>query len=190
LSGGYAWATYANGGSGNGSLVASRAFNPGGGSASLVNETFSIGMSSGGVGGAGQSVALLIGSAFNLSYIGGVSDNFVLSVDGASASVVPVNFANFAAGLDVALTVTGALNSTSEGYSLSINPFAGGSALYTTSGTFDSSTFNTASFQFQDNNTAGNEYFNSPTIVAAPEPSTLSLIALSGGALVFFRRRK
>ena len=65
--------------------------------------------------------------------------------------------------------------------------------LFTQSGTFDSSTFNTSQFQFTDSNTTGNGYFNTlkVTAEATPEPSTLALMGMSGlGTLFAFRRRK
>ncbi len=83
LSSGYAWGTYANGGSGNGQFILARGFLPGlSGSSSLFNHTFSIWLGSGGIGGVGSSIGVNIGSAFSLSYLGGGPDNFTLSVDG------------------------------------------------------------------------------------------------------------
>ena len=113
LTGGSSWGVYANGAA-NAYIDITRAFNTGGGSASLVNQTFSVAFNSSGIGNAGQSAGLAVGNAFNLSYAGGGSDNMTLSVDGGTASVVSVNYAQMAAGINVALTVTGPLNSTSE----------------------------------------------------------------------------
>lgn len=190
LSGGYAWGAYANGAA-NAFINFTRAFNTGGGSASLVNQTFSVAFNSSGIGGVGQSVGLSIGSAFSLGYAGGGSDNMTLSVDGAAANPIGVNYAQMAAGLNIALTVSGPVNSTSEGYSLSISPFAGGPAIYSGSGTFDSSAFNTSSFGLAVNNTANNQYFNNLNITSVPEPTTLALAGLGGLAtLVAVRRRK
>jgi hypothetical protein len=195
LSGGYAWATYANGGSGNGSLTMYRPFLTGGGSASLVNQTFSVGLGSAGIGGSGSSIDLNIGTAFSVDYIAGGTDNMVVSVDGAAATAIPVNFSNLGGGLQVALAVSGPLNSTTEGYTLTLSPFAGGAAYYTTSGTFDASTYNTSSFSFADNNTSGGDQFiNNLNITASaptPEPSEFALCALSGVALMMgLKRRK
>jgi hypothetical protein len=190
LSSGYAWGTYANGGSGNGALDMVRAFNTGGGSASLVNQTFSVGLGSGGIGGSGQSISLGVGTAFSLGYAGGGADNFTLSVDGGAATVVPVSFAQLAGGITVALAVTGPLNSTAEGYSLAISPFAGGPALYTATGTFDSSTYNTSSFSFADNNTSNDQFVNNLSITAVPEPVSASLLGLGLASLFVLRRRK
>lgn len=187
LSSGYAWGIYANGGSGNGSFVMSRPFTSGGGSASLVNQTFSVLIGSGGIGGAGSSISLSVGTAFTLSYAGGGSDNLTLSVDGGAGAALPVNFANINSGLQIALSVSGPLNSTTEGYSLIFNPAAGGPSIYSTSGTFDSSAFNTSSFSFTDLNTAHDSFVNN--IMIAPEPSSLLLIG-TGATGLFLRRRK
>jgi len=184
LAGGYAWGTYANGAPGNGEFILSRLFTASGGTASLLNQTFSIGIGSKGL--SSGSIGLSIGTAFSLGYAGGGPDT--LSVDGGPASVVPVTFAQLNAGLLVALTVTGPLNSTSEGYALSMSPFAGGAPLYTTSGTFDSSAYNTSSFSFATLNTSADQFANNPTIVLVPEPSTWAL--LGWGTLLVVRRRK
>lgn len=188
LSAGYAWGTYANGGTGNGSFVMSRPFMSGGGSASLVNQTFSALIGSGGVGGAGSALTLGIGTAFSISYTGGGTDNMLLSVDGGAGTVVPVNFASLQSGVLVSLSVSGPVNSESENYSLAFSPAAGGSLIYSTSGTFDSSQFDTASFIFTDLNTSGNGYANN--IMIAPEPSSLMLLAAGAGAARFFLRRR
>jgi len=193
LSSGYSWGTYANGSPGNGEFILARGFTAGpSGSTSLYNHTFSIGIGSAGVGGTGSSIGLSVGTAFSLSYIGGTSDNFWLSVDGGAATAVPVTYANLNAGLNVALAVSGALNSTSEGYTLTLSPFAGGPAIYTTSGTFDSSAYNTSGFSINDLNTSNDAFVNNPNITAevVPEPATLALCALSGlAALLVVRRR-
>lgn len=188
LTGGSSWGVYANGAA-NAYIDITRAFNTGGGSASLVNQTFSVAFNSSGIGGTGQSIGLSVGSAFNLAYAGGGADNMTLSVDGGSESAISVNYAQLAAGINVALTVTGAVNSTTEGYSLVISPFAGGPALYSGSGIFDSSIYNTASFTLAANNPANNQYFNNLSITSVPEPSTVAM-SLSGlAAFLVFRRR-
>jgi len=193
-SGGGAWGTYANSATTvNPELVMTRSFLAGpSGSTSLFNQTFSIGIGSSGIGNAGQSVTLSVGNAFALSYAGGGSDNMLLSVDGGAQGVVPVTFANLNAGLLVSLSVSGPLNSTSEGYALTISPFAGGPAYYSTSGTFDSSVYNTSSFTWDDLNTAQNGYANNPNISpeAIPEPATLALFGLSGLMTLRLVRRR
>jgi hypothetical protein len=188
LTGGSSWGVYANGAA-NAFINITRAFNTGGGSASLVNQTFSVAFNSSGIGSAGQSAGLSVGTAFSLSYAGGGPDNMTLSVDGGAANAISVNYAQMAAGINVALTVTGPAGSSSEGYSLVISPFAGGPALYSTSGTFDSSVYNTSSFTLSDVNTANNQYFNNLSIV--PEPASFAMLGFAGlTSLLAIRRRK
>jgi hypothetical protein len=178
LTGGSSWGVYANGAA-NAFINITRAFNGG----SLVNQTFSAAFNSSGIGGTGQSIGLSVGSAFSLSYAGGGPDNMTLSVDGGAASAISVNYAQLAAGINLALTVTGPANSTTEGYQLVISPFAGGPALYSAIGTFDSSAFNTSSFTVGAVNTANNQYFNNLNITAVPEPASLALFGLAAVAL-------
>ena len=192
LSGGYAWGTYANSGPPAPELVLSRSFTAGAsGSTSLYNQTFSAGISSSGIGGTGSGLTLNIGTAFSLSYLGGGTDNMLLSVDGGSATALPVDFSDLSGGLVVALAVSGSLNSTTEGYTLTLSPFAGGPAIYSGGGTFDSSTYNTSSFTFTDTDTSNNQYLNNLSISPepVPEPSIVAM-SLSGlAALLAFRRR-
>jgi hypothetical protein len=192
LSGGYAWGTYANSGPPAPAFIMSRSFTAGAsGSTSLYNQTFSAGISSSGIGGTGSGISLNIGTAFTLSYVGGGTDNMWLSVGGGSATALPVNFSNLSGGLLVALAVSGSLNSTTEGYTLTLSPFGGGSAFYSGGGTFDSSAYDTSSFTFTDTDTSDNQYVNNLSISpeAVPEPSTVAL-SLSGLAtLLAFRRR-
>lgn len=193
LTSGYAWGTYANGGSGNGAFDMNRSFTAGAsGSSSLYNQAFSVALSSGGIGAAGSSVSIGVGTAFNLGYAGGGADNFTLSVDGGAANPLAVNYSQLAGGLQVNLAVSGALNSSTEGYTLTLSPFAGGTAFDVVSGTFDSSAFNTSGFSFADVNTSGNSYVNNLNITpesVVPEPSTLALAAAGLAALVGLRRR-
>ena len=186
-------AIYANGSPGNGAITLTRPFTAGlSGATSLYNQTFSFELASGGVGPSQGLLTALIGNAFSLSYNGAGSDNFLLSVDGGTAVTVPVGYSSLSAGLAISLTVSGPVSSTSEAYTLTVSPFAGGSPLYSNSGTFDSSSFNTASFVFTDANTTGNSYLNglsiSPEVV--PEPSSLALCGISGLAILHLIRRR
>lgn len=195
-SGGYSWATYANGGDGSGSIAITRPFTSGAsGSSSLFNQTFSFSLASAGVGPGQGNLAVGVGTAFSLSYPGTVAgDSLYFSVDGGTPVPINVGFgASLGAGINISLAVSGALNSASENYIFSITPVSGGSPLYSTSGTFDSSAYNTASFSYLDANTTGNGYFNNLNITpeAVPEPTTLALAGLSGlVTLVALRRRK
>jgi len=193
VTGGYSWGTYANGSPGNGSISITRPFTAGAStSSSLFNQTFSFDLSSGGVGPGQGDLSVEIGNAFLFQYLGAGSDNFIFNDPTSGLITTPVDFGELNAGLVVSLAVSGALNSTSEGYTFTVSPFAGGSPLYTTSGTFDSSAYNTSSFNYLDSNTTGNGYFNNLNITAeaVPEPTTLALVGLSGLALVAVRRKK
>jgi len=185
LTGGSSWGVYANGAA-NAFINITRAFNGG----SLVNQTFSAAFNSSGIGGTGQSIGLSVGSAFNLQYAGGGADNMTLSVGGGPASAISVTYAQLAAGINLALNVTGPANSATEGYQLVISPFAGGPALYSGSGTFDSSAFNTASFTLSAINTANNQYFNNLSITAVPEPSSVMILGFAGLTTLWATRRR
>ncbi len=107
--------------------------------------------------------------------------------------MTPVGFSGLGSGLHVSLAVSGGLNSPGEAYTFTVSPFAGGSPLYTMSGTFDGSANDTSFLSYTDSNTTGNGYFNNLnlTVEAAPEPSSLALMGLSGlAAVCAFRRRK
>lgn len=193
ISDGNSWGTYANGGNNNGILTIVRPFLAGGnGSASLYNQTFSFDLSSGGIGdGSGgppnSYLDVDVGNAFTFEYLGTGSDNFLFN--GAST---PVNFFDLNSGMIVSLAVSGALNSTAEDYTFTVSPFLGGSPLFTTSGTFDSSVGNTSAFTYIDSNTTGNGYFNNLDITASvPEPASAAFVGLFGFAtLLAVRRRK
>ena len=192
ISGGYSWATYANSAT---TLIPSinivRPFTTGDGSDSLVNQAFSVSLSSAGVGPSQGDLSVGVGTAFLFDYNGAGPDNFTLSVDGGTATAATVNYSALAAGITISLAVSGPINSASENYIFSVTPFAGGSPLFTQSGTFDSSAFNTSSFNYLDSNTTGNAFFNNLSITSVPEPTTLALAGLGGLAtLVILRRRK
>jgi MYXO-CTERM domain-containing protein len=195
VSGGYAWGTYANNPTTvQGSISLSRLFTTGAsGSSSLYDQTFSFAMASAGVGPGQGLLSAAVGTAFSFAYNGTLAgDNMYLTVDGGSAITTPVNFAELGSGLLVSLAVSGAVNSPAEGYTFTVSPFAGGSPIYTTSGTFDSSSFNTSAFTFTDSNTTGNGYLNNLnlTVETTPEPSTLVLGTSGLATLLLLRRRR
>lgn len=200
---GWSWATYANQGGDNGEITMNRPFTAGpSGSASLYDQTFSMAMSSGGVGNGNggppnAEMGISIGNAFSFDYLGtSASDNMYLSVDGGPAVAVPIGFGALNGGLDVSLSVSGALNSTAENYTFSVSPAAGGPALYSTTGTFNSAAYNTASVTMLDENTTGNNYFNSLNITPENPPrnapdggSTVMLLGSGVAALAACKRR-
>lgn len=191
---GNAWGTYANGTPGDGEIIVTRPFTTGlSGSSSLYNQTFSFDLGSGGVGPNQGLLSVAVGNAFLLEYNGTGTDNMLLSIDGGTATGTGVGFSALNAGLNISLAVSGAVNSTTEDYTFTIAPFSGGTPLFTQSGTFDSSDYNTSQFQYIDSDTMQNGYFNTlnVTVEAAPEPSTLALGVVSGACFLFgFRRRK
>ncbi|HEX3628114.1 MAG TPA: PEP-CTERM sorting domain-containing protein [Verrucomicrobiae bacterium] len=193
---GAAWGTYANQGSGNGAIIFTRPFTAGSvsGSSSLFNQAFSFELGSAGVGPGQGLLSVGVGNAFLLEYDGtGSGDSLLFSVDGGTSEATGVGFSQLTAGLDISLAVSGAVNSPTEAYTFTIASFSGNSTLFTQSGAFNSSTYNTSQFQYTDSNTTGNGYFNALNISAeaVPEPSTLALAGLSGlGTLFAFRRRK
>jgi hypothetical protein len=194
--GGHAWATYANNATSllTPSVSIVRPFTTGGGTASLYNQTFSFDLSSAGVGPGQGLLEVQVGNAFTFEYNGTASgDNMYFSDPTSGLITTPVDFSELGSGLLVSVSVSGALNSPSEGYTFTVSPYAGGSPLYTTSSTFDSSVYNTSSFTYLDSNTTGNGYFNGLNItpVTVPEPTTLALVGLSGlMTLLSIRRRK
>jgi hypothetical protein len=197
--GGYSWGTYANGSTGNpynyvGQITVMRPFTAGAsGSASLFNQTFSVDLASDGVGAPQGGLAVSWGYNFEFHYFGGSgSDNMIFTTPNSGDVATPVNFSELHAGLHVSLSVSGALNSSSEAYTFTVSPFAGGSPLYTISGTFDSANTDTSFFYYNDFDTSGNGYFNNLNITpeAVPEPTTLTLIGLSGLATLVAARRR
>jgi hypothetical protein len=199
VTGGFSWGTYANGTGDNGMITMTRPFTAGGsGSSSLYNQTFSLDLASGGIGNGNggppnSELGFSIGTAFSFFYLGTGSDNFDFSVDPRRAPIVtPVNFSELSSGLHISLGVGGPLNGASESYTLTVSPFLGGSPYYTTTGTFNGSANSTSFFSYTDSNTTGNGYLNNLniTVEAAPEPSSLALLGLSGLAAVFTVRRR
>jgi hypothetical protein len=193
---GNAWGVYANSAQGSTlpAVTFTRPFTAGvSGSSSLFDQTFSFRLGSGGVGPNQGLLSAAVGSAFLLEYNGLASgDNMFLGVDGGTPQSIAVTFSQLNAGLNVSLAVNGAVNSSTENYTFTIASLSN-TSLFTQSGTFDSSAFNTSQFQFSDSNTTGNNYFNSLnlTVESVPEPSSVAIFAMSGlGMLMAFRRRK
>jgi hypothetical protein len=193
VSGGNSWGTYANTASGA-IFTADRPFTAGSsGSSSLYNQTFSFDLSSDGIGPGQGDLSVEIGNAFLFDYQGTGTGDFTFNDPTSGLIDSGVNFTDLHAGIAVSLAVSGALNSASEAYTFTVSPFAGGIPFYTTSGTFDNSSFNTASFNYTDQFTTGNGYFNSLNVTpeATPEPASLALLGISGlGTLLAIRRRK
>lgn len=194
---GNAWGVYANSAQGSTlpSVTFTRPFTAGlSGSSSLFDQTFSFDIGSGGVGPGQGLLSAAVGNAFLLEYDGtGSSDNMLLGIDGGTLQTIPVVFTQLNAGLNVSLAVSGALNSPTENYTFTINPFSGGAPIFTQSGTFDASTYNTSQFQFTDQNTTQNGYFNTLnlSVETVPEPGSVAIFAASGlGMLLALRRRK
>ncbi|MGH7978941.1 MAG: hypothetical protein ACREE6_06160, partial [Limisphaerales bacterium] len=153
---GNAWGTYANGAPGNGEIVFTRPFTAGSvsDSSSLYNQTFSFDLGSGGVGPGQGLLSAAVGNAFLFEYDGTVSgDSMLLSIDGGTAASTGVTFSELNAGINISLAVSGAVNSPAEGYTFTVATFNGDSPLFTQSGTFDSSTYNTSQFQYTDSDT-------------------------------------
>ncbi len=192
---GNAWGVYANSAQGNTlpAVTFTRPFTAGvSGSSSLFDQTFSFRLGTAGVGPGQGLLSAGVGSAFLLQYNGAGADNLLLSIDGGTANGTGVGFTAINAGLNISLAVSGALNSPTENYALTIASLSN-TLCSLQSGTFDSSAFNTSQFQFGDANTTGNGYFNSlnMTVESVPEPSSVAIFAMSGfGMLMAFRRRK
>ena len=196
--GGSVFGTYANGGDNGGSINILREFTAGlSGSTSLYNQTFSVDLTSAGVGNGNQGpvnslLGINIGNAFSFDYLGTGTDNFLFN-DGSGNVSTPVNFTDLSGGLAIYLTVSGALNSPTEGYTFTVQNVSGSSTFFTTSGTFNAATANTSSFSYTDSNTTGDGFFNSLNISPepVPEPATLALLGFSSLATMrLFRRRK
>jgi hypothetical protein len=195
---GNAWGVYAN--NAQPSLIPGVTFTrpftagPVSGSTSLYNQTFSFDLGSDGVGPGQGLLSAAVGNAFLFEYDGTQpADAMLFGVDGGTFVTTGVNFTALHAGLNVSLAVSGALNSSAENYTFTVTPFSGGAALFTQSGTFDSSSFNTSQFVYTDQNTTANGYFNTLNITAepVPEPSSVAMFAASGlGMLLALRRRK
>jgi hypothetical protein len=193
---GNAWGVYANSAQGTTlpGVTFTRPFTAGlSSSTSLFDQTFSFRLGSAGVGPGQGLLSATVGNAFLFEYNGLASgDSMFLGVDGATPASVPVTFTQLNAGLNVSLAVSGALNSPTESYTFTVASL-GNTALFTQSGTFDSSAFNTSQFQFTDQNTTGNGYFNSLnlTVESVPEPGSVAIFAMSGlGMLMALRRKK
>jgi hypothetical protein len=121
-------------------------------------------------------------------YSGGVSGTELINVNNGSDEVITINGANVGFGYGNA-TMTWAITRTSStNLQVDATNRAGGAA-YTGNFTISS---NPDAFKFYASGMEGNvlrqPYFNDLTLTVVPEPSSLSLLALSGLALL--RRRR
>jgi PEP-CTERM motif len=203
--GGYAWATYANS-SNTARIDLYRPFLPmaGGysdpsGLGTLFNNTFSLDLLTGGIGGSGQyfGFSLQTGqtpSATNditFGYYGGtgydgmtLTDNNGTNINtGQNNTYGAVNYSALSGGIVVSVSVG---NGNPDG----LNPYTitatnvSGTTYFSYSGSENGPLQQVDVF---DNNTGGDEYFNDLSIV--PEPGSLGMLAL-GAIGLLIRRRK
>jgi hypothetical protein len=197
--GGNAWALTSNSLPLPGYLSASRVFLPGpSGSTSLFNQTISFDLAVSGVpspsssGPAGYFEDYIAGLDFGLQEDGpNAPYTFFENVTSDTVLDPAISLSQWEAGLAVSISVSGPLNSTSENYTLTVSPFAGGPALFSNSGTFDSSRFVPSNIGFADDGFGGTDYFNSLNITPepAPEPSTIGLLGIGLAGLVWRCRK-
>ncbi|NNM88425.1 MAG: PEP-CTERM sorting domain-containing protein [Phycisphaerae bacterium] len=192
------WGTYANSYTGTGPVPRVDMTRPfetslGGAGGKLdPGQTFSVAMQSDGVGGSGALGFSLQSSSpinqFTFEYDGSKSDNMYI-IDGSHsgaeyASPVPLGFGNYIGhGMTVNFTLV-----TSTTYDLSVTPVGGSAVSVITNGTLPGGQINQA--DLFDSNTSNNGYFNSLSISAVPEPTSLGLMAIGGLALLLVGRRK
>jgi hypothetical protein len=186
--GGNAWALSANSVPISGYLAASRAFTPGpSASASLYNQTLSFDMAVSGVPSPSPSAPpgyfeVTVGSlSFGFQEDGSLAPYTYLDNTTSNTLVDPaISLSQWNAGLAVSISVSGALNSSAENYTLTVSPFSGGGPIFSNSGTFDSSRFVPSAVTFLDYGFGGYGYFNSLNITPepAPEPSMIGLMGI------------
>ena len=210
-SGGYAWGTYANGGTSDGNVHLFRPFTVDGSGyqdpstlGTLNSQTFSVSLSSAGIGngsggppGSALGFQLATGQNFNtastalyLVYRGtSATDNMYIWDNNTGVETpVAVTFAELNAGI----TVSVAVGNNPDGlnpYTLTVSPFTGGSPYAIFNGAENGPLQAVDLFDF---NTTGDGFFNNLNITPEliPEPSGLALFGLSGLALLFRLRRR
>jgi PEP-CTERM motif len=101
-----------------------------------------------------------------------------------------ISASQWTAGLVVSISVSGALASPTESYTLMVSPFSGGGPIYSNSGTFDSSRFVPSEVNFVATGFDGDGYFNSINISPepVPEPSGVALVGFGIGLAGAMRR--
>ncbi len=187
------WGTYANTGT-NPRIDLTRPFETsagGSGGTLRAGQTFSVAMESDGVGNSGALGFSLQSSSpinqFTFEFDGAAGYNNMSIIDGSNSgkeyqSPVALPFTSYIGkGMTVNFTLV-----TSSTYDLSVTPVGGSPVTVITNGTLPGGAINQA--DLFDQNTNGNGYFNSISIV--PEPASLGLMAIGGLALLLVGRRK
>lgn len=162
-----------------------------------VGQTMSWSMLSTGVAGTGADNLTSVGVAlqngvntggfnefvFEYGNFNGEGDHALIS-DANGTTSTPITFSNLSAGLKLAFTLT-----TASSYSFTVDT-AGGSLLYSHSGSIGASINQFDLFNY--NTTGGNGYFNSLAVsnAAVPEPASLAMFGAGALGLLGLARRR